>query len=600
VLIRLILLLFPLMSFSRELPPHEELSQFAKSIGYKNLFYMDKESTAYHDQFFMAGAEGRRSLDLELKTSLSIFTQDIEKRCHFPARFTLINNKWPHLFEGGLEHCEDLNGWMKDLPVDEVSLVFSGAYINNPASMFGHVFLNLNHSSQPKLLGYSLSYEANIDQSDMAVFYMLKGLFGGYLGFFNLKPYYENVGAYNNAESRELWEYPLKLSETEIKFLKYHLWEVIHHSGFKYFFTHKNCASYLARFLMAVRPELELSMSNAVLAFPHKMLKEGLIQIGAEPPRYRSSLKDRILSQYENLSGEERKVFFMAKKDQSTISEQLPRRVLELLVDELKFINYKKQAELAEEERNLFDKSLSSLAKNSEPLPKELALESKYFPHESHEAKKASLIYREDRETAISFRLGEHSYEDSIKGYNKSSFVEFGKLEFLLKASEKKVNLSEAKFIEILSLNPFSILFPSPSWSAGFSYKETCSLCKRSENKIWSLYGALGLSQLVLKDKVQASLFTGLHALSYKDYDVGHSHQQARAFSEFLIKFYLSESVFYLSKLQKTWSIERHLVSSHTLNFASSQNSQLGLGLEFSKEQNLDNSKANIFIDFYL
>ena len=104
----------------------------------------------------------------------------------------------------------------------------------------------------------------------------------------------------------------------------------------------------------------------------------------------------------------------------------------------------------------------------------------------------------------------------------------------------------------------------------------------------------------MFKDKIQASFFSGLQALSFFENKEEQSHQSARIYSEFLLKAYFSESMFYLGKLQMNWSLERHLASSHNLNYALTKNSQVGLGFDYVQEQNLDESKAKIFFDIYL
>lgn len=139
-------------------------------------------------------------------------------------------------------------------------MVFSTAYPNNPASMFGHTFLKFhNKNGKGDLLDYATSFEAKILTKDWGLIYAWKGMFGGYPGLYDLKKYYTKVAEYNHAENRDLYIYTLDLNQKQIDFLLQHLWELYNTTYFDYYFTWENCSYHLSRLLDVVLEEnLEL------------------------------------------------------------------------------------------------------------------------------------------------------------------------------------------------------------------------------------------------------------------------------------------------------------------------------------------------------
>ena len=137
-----------------------------------------------------------------------------------------------------------------------MSLVFSTAYAGNSASMFGHTLLKLNRTDSASgrgLLDYGVAFFALADPTDGAL-YAVKGLFGGYPGFYAVQAYYELVNQYAYNENRDLWELPIDLTVREKELLIAHLWELSREASASYFFTHVNCAAMLAELIDAVKP----------------------------------------------------------------------------------------------------------------------------------------------------------------------------------------------------------------------------------------------------------------------------------------------------------------------------------------------------------
>ena len=131
-----------------------------------------------------------------------------------------------------------------------VFLVYSSVYPNNPASMFGHTFFRVDRNtkgsgqSEKAILGYSLAFQARTSNEDNPFIYTIKGLFGGYPAFLDIKPHYIDLGVYNNLESRDLWEYPLAFSEIEKELFLRLMWEMSLTTSFDYYFLRNSSVSF--------------------------------------------------------------------------------------------------------------------------------------------------------------------------------------------------------------------------------------------------------------------------------------------------------------------------------------------------------------------
>ena len=91
--------------------------------------------------------------------------------------------------------------------------------------MFGHTLLRIDpageHENTP-LLGYALNFAAHT-HDPIGLSYAYKGIFGKYEGKFSLASYSTIVKQYGDLEHRDIWEFPLNLSDQEIFFLLLHL-----------------------------------------------------------------------------------------------------------------------------------------------------------------------------------------------------------------------------------------------------------------------------------------------------------------------------------------------------------------------------------------
>ncbi|CAL1240606.1 DUF4105 domain-containing protein [Candidatus Methylocalor cossyra] len=214
------------------------------------------------DPAFFLARGGKTDPEAELSATLSAFFDRPPSgaepaRCRFPARYAWLKETLGFDPKRLPEpRCARFEEWLATLKPAAISLIFASAYLNNPASLFGHTFLRIDAEGSADLLAHAASYAAKTDQ-ERGVVFALKGLFGGYPGRFSVLPYYRKVKDYGDIENRDLWEYRLDLSSAETLRLLQHLWE-LQNVYADYFFLDENCAYQLLLLLEAARPSLKL------------------------------------------------------------------------------------------------------------------------------------------------------------------------------------------------------------------------------------------------------------------------------------------------------------------------------------------------------
>lgn len=228
-------------------------------------------------QFFLAPTgkhDPRAELHQTLRGLLAPATTDVKQAVagRFPARCEWL--------------CEQLGLDRSRLPVTgdpeftaayaalsprSAALVFPAAYMNTPASMFGHTLLLVRSRFQSTLLSQAINYAAVTTENNGLIF-ALRGIFGLYPGYYSLLPYYQKVKEYTDLDQRDLWEYELNLNETEIRRLLLHVWEMRGIASDYYFFD-ENCSYSLLYLLDAARPGLELHRTGGLWVIPLDTMK---------------------------------------------------------------------------------------------------------------------------------------------------------------------------------------------------------------------------------------------------------------------------------------------------------------------------------------
>ncbi|MGT0149952.1 Lnb N-terminal periplasmic domain-containing protein [Vibrio metschnikovii] len=123
------------------------------------------------------------------------------------------------------------------------------------------------------MVAFAINFAAEPEGNDNPALYAMKGLFGFYPGRFTVMPYYRKVREYNDIESRDIWEYPLNLTEQEVERVLLHLWEM-QLAEFDYYFLDENCSYQLLALLELARDDLfsgRLSFSSHSIRYRQRL-----------------------------------------------------------------------------------------------------------------------------------------------------------------------------------------------------------------------------------------------------------------------------------------------------------------------------------------
>ena len=93
-------------------------------------------------------------------------------------------------------------------------IVLTSPYQQNPASALGHVFL-LQADSLPYPLWNAIEFVAETENFNK-LSYVAKGVYGGFAANYEIMPFYEKIHKYVDDEKRDLFIYPIRISNTEL------------------------------------------------------------------------------------------------------------------------------------------------------------------------------------------------------------------------------------------------------------------------------------------------------------------------------------------------------------------------------------------------
>lgn len=211
---------------------------------------------------------------------------DDHPACLFPARFAYLKKLRPSL--RAPKACPALEATLRDLSAVRATLVFTDAYMNNPASQYGHTLLRLDGAAG--LLSHAVNYAADTG-GEAGLLFALRGLLGSYRGRVSLRRYPDIIKQYAAMENRDLWEYPLNLIPAQLDLLQRHLWEMGRAWADYYFFT-ENCSYMLMEILDAANPDWRLARQFPLAAIPADTVRAALragaasaIGVGWRPSR---------------------------------------------------------------------------------------------------------------------------------------------------------------------------------------------------------------------------------------------------------------------------------------------------------------------------
>jgi hypothetical protein len=225
-----------------------KLEALAQHPTWYSLIHFDGKHSRIEDPGFLL-ARDNFSPERELKLTLQFFTQSSDAPCRFPARYIWLKSQLS-LPEQHLNHCTELQEFERRAPAGDIALVFASENLSQPSSMMGHVLIKMsgiNHTGTQ--VSHAISFYTDVRGINVPkLFY--DSMVVGKKGYFALTPYQEKVDRYHGDEGRNVWEYQLKLSDTQKRLIQYHMYE-LKLTDLIYYFDDYNCAT-LTRFIIGL------------------------------------------------------------------------------------------------------------------------------------------------------------------------------------------------------------------------------------------------------------------------------------------------------------------------------------------------------------
>ena len=452
-----------------------ERLQLAESRYWHLLLHMPKEESEIDDPAFFLAPDGKENAAAELNATIQALynetrLDDNATGCRFPARRfwlqeTLQLQGLPEL------HCEAYDTLVKKMDPQSVTLVFSSAHINSPASMFGHTFLRIDSSYQSKMLSYAINYAAgaNPDQENGVVF-AIKGLFGGYPGFYSLLPYYEKLKEYRDTEQRDVWEYDLDFTPDEVMAMIRHIWELQNVYNWYYFFD-ENCSYNMFWLMEIARPDADLRGHFTYQVIPMETVHATETEHLVSAKHYRPS-KRTVLLAYENVLDSRGQEDALALAEGRLVpdvlladvnrSTQMKRYSLEAASELAQYDLMKGKIEKSDYlHRYHAILSARALLGQGEKVP----IEQPANPDEGHRAIRvtAGSGWRDGAPMQIlGIRPAYHDIGDSDIGFMPGTQIEF--LDLLARYDQDGFAVEKATILSIMSVAPVSAFFKPFSW----------------------------------------------------------------------------------------------------------------------------------------
>ncbi len=458
---------------------------------YRHNFLGGYSSEADGPGFFVA-PDGKHDPIQELEATLRGFVEAWSGPaslqhpfCRFPARRLWLSEQlhidWRKLTTRA---CPEFETFLRETRPAAITLVFSSYYLNNPASAFGHTFLRIKKSNaagseHQDLLDYGVDYAANVDTKN-PLLYALKGLTGLFPGTFRRLPFYYKVREYNDYESRDIWEYELKLKPIELAMLVAHIWEV-GSTYFDYFYMGENCSYHILSVLEVANPEFRLLEHLGWPVLPADTVKAlyknpGLVARVSYRPSNRTAFEQRV----KHLEPGERELV-LALADNPGLpfpagfSEQKEARALDGALD---LIDYRHVRQLLRDDSGGSEESqtaqtllerraaLSVVSKEGQALPP-----FREMPHTGHDSGRLGLgsgwSKADGAFQSLSVRLALHDLADPPRGYPETAQIEFLPIELRYRAERHQLTLENIQLVHIFSLNPISAFEKRWSWTVG-------------------------------------------------------------------------------------------------------------------------------------
>lgn len=450
-----------------ELIAHAHSLKLSQTRYWHLLMHSPKDESEIDDEAFFIAQDGKNNLAAELDETIRHLNEDTNRSdeslfCRFPARRAWLEHELNASF--GVGECHAYDALVAKMDPQKVTLVFPTAHINSPASMFGHTFLRIDSSMESKLMSYAINYAAQTDETN-GITFAYKGLFGGYLGFYSMLPYYEKLKEYRDSESRDVWEYDLNLTPDEVMAMVRHIWELQRINSW-YFFFDENCSYHMLWLAEIARPSVRLRDHFTYHVIPPQTVRafeeEGLVST----KHFRPSKRTKLLAYEQQLTPsliQEVKALASGElKPQEKVFTFDDRYALEAAAELVEYdyiegritkeVYAKRYHELLTKRAMLGQGEILSIAPKSNP-------------DTAHHAARVSVAqgwFHQRSPLLIGWRPAFHDLSEDDTGHLGGAQIEF--LDAQAGIDHDKLSLEKLTVLSLASITPVSPFFKPFSW----------------------------------------------------------------------------------------------------------------------------------------
>ncbi|NJD69802.1 MAG: DUF4105 domain-containing protein [candidate division NC10 bacterium] len=471
------------------------------------------------DPGFFLSSKGKTDPQAELDATLAqFFSSELVGRSRQPAQCAFVARY--HWLRQRLQFddsrlpkpaCERFDRWVADFEARSITLIFPSAFMNNPASMFGHTLLRVDQkgqTEQTRILAYTINYAADVPP-DAGIAYPVRGVFGLYRGYFSTIPYYLKVQEYRDIEDRDIWEYRLNFTDQQVERLLMHAWE-LGNASFDYFFFKENCSYHLLTLLDYADPSLHLADRFLFWTVPADTVrliasKPGLVS----EVTYRPARSNMIRRKRASLPPGARALADRITRDPGELTspsfvDRNPQQqafLLDLASDVLRYridTADEPSPELREQNRTLLT------ARSRIRLPSE-DFEVAPFAKQPESGHKTSRVgvgtgwRNRDTFEEVTIRAGYHDLLDPEDGYTPDAQIEIASVTVRHYNRADETRVERATLADVFSLSPIDAVTHAPSWKINVGMQTIrhhgCRLCRNGV--LGGGIGAAGESRLL-------------------------------------------------------------------------------------------------------
>lgn len=456
-------------------------------------------------EFFLA-SDGNTNPESELKATLAGFLAPISQQpdqhaqCKFKARFEWLKTQLD-FSQTSLPQvsCPLFERWANLDHLDSIDVVFVSAYMDNPASIYGHILIKFNSTDRyfgHSLLSPTLNFGAVVDPSDGIMSYALKGLLGGYYGRFTDERFYNFNHLYGEAELRDLWIYELNFNENQKRRIVYHTWELLQGVNFDYYFLLDNCAYRMGELLEIAWDEERVNPSFSLWSIPVNIFHRiNEIENNGSPLvkniRLQPSRQRRLQDKVSALSSKQKGVmldiirqFEQIKSEKFLkLSDMEKAQVLDALIDYYQY----RRADQDSPELRLYRRRILLLRSQLPVIqPQSVSVSSPAPPTEGSPPTRLRLALQTNKTLGNALEVGlRSSYHDLIgdtTGHLPNA--QLSTLDLRLRFSSENVTVQQFEFFNIQSLSIAPTGLPADngwSWHGRGAIERKyldCQICK--------------------------------------------------------------------------------------------------------------------------